>query len=142
MTSQLQGNRQHKENEIAPAKEDPTYDALTGNVMSAAVFGESAIASGLIHASWKDEHGTAQRGTFRFLAILQKQQEGGSLWRRNPPDLKNVNDFPSRPERSVVALSGHFMDVNQFWPLRVCGSAMPSDLCKVDLRFFRSCDQV
>ena len=63
-----------KENEIATAKEDRTYDALTGDVMSVAVFGESAIASGLIHASWKDGQGTAQRTTLRFLAMLQRQQ--------------------------------------------------------------------
>jgi hypothetical protein len=40
-----------KENEIATAREDRTYEALTGDVMSVSVFGESANASGLIQAS-------------------------------------------------------------------------------------------
>lgn len=68
-----------KENEIATAREDRTYEALTGDVMSVSVFGESAIASGLIQASWKDDHGSAQQATFRFLAMLQKQQGGWKL---------------------------------------------------------------
>jgi predicted lipid-binding transport protein (Tim44 family) len=44
-----------KANEIATAKEDRDYAAMDGDVMSVSVFGNSAVASGLIDASWKDE---------------------------------------------------------------------------------------
>ena|SRR5215469_16012173 len=40
---------------------------------------ESGVASGLIEARWKDEHGTLQGATFRFLAILWKQQGNWKL---------------------------------------------------------------
>ncbi|HET6175600.1 MAG TPA: nuclear transport factor 2 family protein [Candidatus Sulfotelmatobacter sp.] len=62
-----------KANEIAAAKEDRTYDSLSGDVMSVAVFGNSAVASGLIEANWKDYQGSTQKLTFRFLAMLQRQ---------------------------------------------------------------------
>jgi ketosteroid isomerase-like protein len=42
--------------------------------MSVTMFGNSAVASGVIHASWKDEQGKLQQMTFRFLAMLQKQK--------------------------------------------------------------------
>jgi len=42
--------------------------------MSVVVFGDSAVASGLIEARWKDEHGSLRGSTFRFLAIPRKQQ--------------------------------------------------------------------
>ena len=42
--------------------------------MSVAVFGVSAVASGLIDASWKDEQGKLQQMTVRFLAMLRKQK--------------------------------------------------------------------
>lgn len=61
-------------NEIATAKEDREYETLTGDVMSVEVFSDSAIASGLIEASWKDEQGTMQKISLHFLAMLQKQQ--------------------------------------------------------------------
>ena len=63
-----------KANEIATAKEDRDYADMKGNVMSVTVFGDSAVASGLIDASWKDEHGKTQQITVRFLAMLQKQK--------------------------------------------------------------------
>jgi ketosteroid isomerase-like protein len=63
-----------KANEIATAKEDREYETLTGDVMSVEVFSDSALASGLIEASWKDEHGKMQQITLRFLALLQKQK--------------------------------------------------------------------
>ncbi len=63
-----------KANEIATAKEDRDYETLTGDVMSVNVFADSAIASGLIEASWKDEQGQMQQVTVRFLAMLQKQK--------------------------------------------------------------------
>ena len=74
----FQGVISTKTNEIATAKKDRTYDIMTGHVMSAAVFGESAVVSGLIEASWKDESGTIQKSTFRFLAMLQNQK---GVWR-------------------------------------------------------------
>ena len=67
-----------KSNEIATAKEDRDYTAMDGDVMSVTVFGNSAIASGLINASWKDEPGKLQQITLSFLAMLQKQ---GGEWR-------------------------------------------------------------
>lgn len=70
----FQGIVSTKTNELATAKEDSTYDTLQGYVMSVVVFGDSAVASGLIEARWKDEHGSLQGSTFRFLAILQKEQ--------------------------------------------------------------------
>lgn len=63
-----------KANEIATAKEDRDYETLNGEVMSVKVLADSAIASGLIEASWKDEQGKMQQITLRFLAILQKQK--------------------------------------------------------------------
>ena len=63
-----------KANEIATAKEDRDYSEMRGDVMSVSVFADSAVASGLINASWKDEHGVTQRATLRFLAMLQMQQ--------------------------------------------------------------------
>jgi hypothetical protein len=50
------------------------YETLNGEVMSVNVFADSAIASGLIEASWKDEHGKMRQITLRFLALLQKQK--------------------------------------------------------------------
>jgi ketosteroid isomerase-like protein len=47
---------------------------MKGDVMSVTLFGDSAVASGLIDASWKDEHGQAQQMTVRFLAVLAKQK--------------------------------------------------------------------
>ena len=47
---------------------------MKGRVMSVAVFGVSAVASGLIDASWKDEQGKLQQMTVRFLAMLRKQK--------------------------------------------------------------------
>ena len=70
----FQGIVSTKANEIATAKEDRNYDAMTGDVMSVTVFGDCAIASGLIEATWKDSQGRMQRMTFRFLAILKKQK--------------------------------------------------------------------
>jgi len=63
-----------KANEIATAKEDHEYADMKGEVMSVSVFGDSALASGLIDASWKDEQGKIQKMTVRFLAMLQKQK--------------------------------------------------------------------
>jgi ketosteroid isomerase-like protein len=63
-----------KANEIATAKEDRDYADMKGDVMSVTLFGDSAVASGFIHASWKDEQGKMQKMTFRFLAMLQKQK--------------------------------------------------------------------
>ena len=70
----FQGVVSTKANEIATAKEDRTYETMTGNLMSVAVFGDCAVASGLIEAGWRDEHGGRQSATFRFLAMLQKQK--------------------------------------------------------------------
>jgi uncharacterized protein (TIGR02246 family) len=63
-----------KANEIATAKEDRDYLAMNGEVMSVSVFGNSAVASGLTDATWKDEQGKMQQLTVRFLAMLQKQK--------------------------------------------------------------------
>lgn len=63
-----------KANEIASAREDRDYAAMDGNIMSVTVFGDSAVASGLIDSSWKDKQGTIQQLTVRFLAMLQKQK--------------------------------------------------------------------
>ncbi len=68
-----------KANEIATAKEDRDYETLNGEVMSVNVFVDSAIASGLIEASWKDEHGKMQQITLRFLAMPQKQKREWKL---------------------------------------------------------------
>jgi ketosteroid isomerase-like protein len=70
----FQGVISTKANEIATAKKDRTYKTLTGDVMSVAVLGESAVVSGLIVASWKDDTGTVKGSTFRFLAMLQNQK--------------------------------------------------------------------
>jgi ketosteroid isomerase-like protein len=63
-----------KANEIATAKEDRDYADMKGEVMSVTMFGNSAVGSGVILASWKDEQGKLQQMTFRFLAMLQKQK--------------------------------------------------------------------
>ena len=62
-----------KANEIATAKEDHDYADMKGDVMSVTLFGGSAVASGLIDASWKDGEGKTQQITVRFLAVLSKQ---------------------------------------------------------------------
>jgi hypothetical protein len=49
----FQGIDTTKANEIATAKEDPTYNTLSGNVLSVALFGDCAIVSGLIEANWE-----------------------------------------------------------------------------------------
>jgi ketosteroid isomerase-like protein len=69
----FQGIVSTKAHEIATAREDRTYETLSGDVMSVAVFGNSAVASGLVEARWKDERGSVQKLTLRFLAMLQKQ---------------------------------------------------------------------
>jgi uncharacterized protein (TIGR02246 family) len=63
-----------KAHEIATAKEDREYAEMRGDVASVTVFGDSAVASGLIDASWNDEQGKMQEMTFRFLAMFQKQK--------------------------------------------------------------------
>jgi ketosteroid isomerase-like protein len=63
-----------KANEIATAKEDRDYVDMSGDVMSVTLFGDSAVASGLIDARWKDDQGETQQTTVRFLAILRKQK--------------------------------------------------------------------
>jgi ketosteroid isomerase-like protein len=63
-----------KANEIATAREDREYAEMKGDVVAVTVFVDSAVASGLIHASWKDEHGKMQQMTFRFLAMFQRQK--------------------------------------------------------------------
>lgn len=75
----FQGVVSTKANEIATAKEDRTYNSLTADVISVALLGDCAIASGLIEASWKDERDNPQRSTLRFLAVLQKQQGSWKL---------------------------------------------------------------
>jgi ketosteroid isomerase-like protein len=55
------------------------HESLSGDVMSVAVFGDSAVASGLIEASWKDDQGSLLRLTSRFLAMLQKQKGNWKL---------------------------------------------------------------
>jgi Domain of unknown function (DUF4440) len=52
-----------KANEIATAKEDRDYADMNGDIMSVTVFADSAVASGLIEASWKDEQGKMQQIT-------------------------------------------------------------------------------
>jgi ketosteroid isomerase-like protein len=47
---------------------------LTADLISVALFGDCAIASGLTEANWKNERDNPQRSTFRFLALLQKQK--------------------------------------------------------------------
>jgi ketosteroid isomerase-like protein len=74
----FQGIVSTKANELATAKEDRTY-TLKGDVMSVVVFGDTAVSSGLIESRWKDEHGSPQGSTFRFLAILRKQQSDWKL---------------------------------------------------------------
>lgn len=63
----------NKANEIATAKNDRDYETLNGDVMSVNVFADTAVASGLIEARWKDEQGKMQQVSLRFLAMLQKQ---------------------------------------------------------------------
>jgi uncharacterized protein (TIGR02246 family) len=75
----VQGIVSRKANEVATAIEDRTYNSLTADLISVALFGNCAIASGLIEANWKDEHGNPQRSTFRFLALLQKQKGNWKL---------------------------------------------------------------
>lgn len=70
----FQGVVSTKANEIATAKNDRTYDVLTADVLSVAVSGDNAVASGLIEASWKDDSGATQKATFRFLAMLRNQK--------------------------------------------------------------------
>ena len=70
----FQGIVSTKANEIATAKEDRTYNSLTADAISVALYSNCAIASGLIEANWKDEHDNPQRSNFRFLALLQKQR--------------------------------------------------------------------
>jgi ketosteroid isomerase-like protein len=72
--STFEGIVSTKANEIATAKEDRDYLAMNGEVMSVSVFGDSAVASGLTDASWKDEQGKMRQLTVRFLAMLQKQK--------------------------------------------------------------------
>jgi ketosteroid isomerase-like protein len=75
----FQGIVSTKANEIATAKGDRAYNTLSGNVLSVALVGDCAIASGLIEAGWKDEHENPQTSTFRFLAVLQKQKSDWKL---------------------------------------------------------------
>ena len=52
---------------------------MKGDARSVTLFGDSAVASGLIDASWKDEHGQVQQMTVRFLAVLWKQKDEWKL---------------------------------------------------------------
>ena len=70
----FQGIVSTKANEIATAKQPRMYRTLSGDVMSVVLFGDCAVTSGLIEVSWKDEHENLQGSTFRFLAVLRKQE--------------------------------------------------------------------
>src|ERR1700746_1862639 len=85
-----------KANEIATAKEDHDYADMKGDVMSVTLIGGSAVASGLIDASWKDEQGKNQQITARFLAVLSKQNGKWKLvatqsTRFNKPVMDSTN---------------------------------------------------
>lgn len=69
----------NKENEIATAKSDAAWDAMNVDEIHARVFGNFAIASGLISAQGKKADGTAFSGKVRFLAALVKQNDKWQL---------------------------------------------------------------
>ena len=81
-----------KANEIATAKEDHDYADMKGEVMSVTVFGDSAVISGLIDASWKDEAGKMQQMTVRFLAMLQRQSGEWKLVATQSTKLKKPSN--------------------------------------------------
>ena len=91
----FQGIVSTKANEIATAKQDRTYNSLTADVISVALYGDCAIASGLIEANWKDEHDNPQESTFRFLALLQKQKGD---WKLVATQSTKFNK-PAEPEK-------------------------------------------
>lgn len=77
-----------KANEIATAREDSDYADMKGNVMSVTVFGDSAVASGLIEASRKDDQRKMERITVRFLAMFHKQK---GEWKLVPTQSANFS---------------------------------------------------
>ena len=62
-----------KEIEIATAKNDAAWDAMSVDEIHARLFGNTAIASGLISAQGKKADGTPFSAKVRFLAVLIKR---------------------------------------------------------------------
>jgi ketosteroid isomerase-like protein len=62
-----------KEIEIATAKNDAAWDAMSVDEIHARLFGNTAIASGLISAQGKKADGTPFSAKVRFLAVLVKR---------------------------------------------------------------------
>lgn len=91
----FQGFVSTKSNEIATAKKDRTYVTMNGHVISVVIFGDNAVASGLIEASWKDPQGNLQSSTFRFLAMLLRQKGD---WRLVATQSTKFNR-PAEPEK-------------------------------------------
>ena len=91
-----------KANEIATAKDDRDYVTLTGDIMSVNVFSDSAIASGLIEAGWKNEQGQMQHITLRFLAMMHKQKGEWKLVATQSTRFNRPNSQQSSGRREVV----------------------------------------
>lgn len=75
----FQGIVSTKAYEIATAKEDRVYNILSADLISVALFGDCAIASGLIEAGWKDERENPHMSTFLFLAVLERHRADWKL---------------------------------------------------------------
>ena len=78
MAVNFEGKVSAKENEISTAKADPEWLAMTVDEIHTRIFGNTAIASGLISAQGKRQDGNIFSAKVRFLAALVKR---GKDWR-------------------------------------------------------------
>jgi uncharacterized protein (TIGR02246 family) len=69
----FEGKLSTKELELATAKSDNEWDAMTVDEIHTRVWGNSALASGFISAQGKKPDGSSFNAKVRFLAMLVKQ---------------------------------------------------------------------
>jgi uncharacterized protein (TIGR02246 family) len=73
MAVNFEGKLSDKANELATAKSDNDWDAMTVDEIHTRNWGDAAIASGFISAQGKRPDGTSFNARVRFLATLVKQ---------------------------------------------------------------------
>ena len=73
MAVNFEGKVSDKENEIATARADPDWIAMTVDEIHTRTFGNTAVASGFISAQGKGKDGNIFSARVRFLATLVKR---------------------------------------------------------------------
>ena len=84
----FEGTLSSRENELATAKNDNEWDAITVDEIYTRVWQDTAIATGLISARGKTPDGKPVNARVRFLAALMKQDGWWQLVATQSASLK------------------------------------------------------